>query len=490
MAEASRRSRAAREGNVGKGLEEEDSCTTRDKTLPNDRARQDIEHEDADDAARDGSNIISNETGNELRTLSLTKNTVSQGESGLASRTGKEGMGLSGRECRAEGVMGPTIQQPAGAHVAAEGRIRDGELWKRQRTSVYQTPLVRETEVEVYVQEDFGDNEEPLSRRSNGKDVRIDDNDCGTDEQTYKHGVSGRAAKNDENLPSTGMLDEKGTHIRGRVREDFDDTEELLPRRTNRADAQVDGNDCGTDEWPYNYGISGRAAGKQGRLPCSGTLDLNSAELTRGVIPASNEMTNGRANVSFDLAGRGGDANANETAAEGSEGGLVVKTEFELQCRLSDINRVARRPSPVGCLVEEAVATREGTRLRKTPSTTSGEGLGDERYDLSRHTPGQHSLVAGLGTQEERDTMPRLRYSNMMPALPGGWSFTKMDIMAAFWRRKLRMMGDCEAAAPSSSEGRGVFSRRIERDEREAMVTTSDDKESGEDGHRCRLGME
>ena len=116
MAEESRRSRAAREGNVGKGLEEEDSCTTRDKTLPNDRARQDIEYEDADDAARDGSNIISNETGNELRTLSLTKNTVSQGESGLASRTGKEGMGLSGRECRAEGVMGPTIQQPAEAH--------------------------------------------------------------------------------------------------------------------------------------------------------------------------------------------------------------------------------------------------------------------------------------------------------------------------------------------------------------------------------------
>ena len=57
-------------------------------------------------------------------------------------------------------------------------------------------------------------------------------------------------------------------------------------------------------------------------------------------------------------------------------------------------------------------------------------------------------------------------------------------------RGKLRMMGDCEAAAPSSSEGRGVFSRRIERDEREAMVTTSDDKESGEDGHRCRLGMD
>ena len=149
MAEESRRSRAAREGNVGKGLEEEDSCTTRDKTLPNDRARQDIEHEDADDAARDGSNIISNETGNELRTLSLTKNTVSQGESGLASRTGKEGMGLSGRECRAEGVMGPTIQQPAEAHVAAEGRFRDGELWRRQRTSVYQTPLVRETVLEV-----------------------------------------------------------------------------------------------------------------------------------------------------------------------------------------------------------------------------------------------------------------------------------------------------------------------------------------------------
>ena len=120
MAEASRRSRAAREGNVGKGLEEEDSCTTRDKTLPNDRARQDIEHEDADDAARDGSNIISNETGNELRTLSLTKNTVSQGESGLASRTGKEGLVLSGRDCRAEGVMGPTIQQPAGTHSQSE----------------------------------------------------------------------------------------------------------------------------------------------------------------------------------------------------------------------------------------------------------------------------------------------------------------------------------------------------------------------------------
>ena len=97
MAEASRRSRAAREGNVGKGLEGEDSCTTRDKTLPNDRARQDIEHEDADDAARDGSNIISNETGNEMRTLSLMKNTVSQRESGLASRTEKEGLGLSGR---------------------------------------------------------------------------------------------------------------------------------------------------------------------------------------------------------------------------------------------------------------------------------------------------------------------------------------------------------------------------------------------------------
>ena len=120
MAEESRRSRAAREGNVGKGLEEEDSCTTRDKTLPNDRARQDIEHEDADDAARDGSNIISNETGNEMRTLSLMKNTVSQRESGLASRTEKEGLGLSGRDCRTEGVMGPTIQQPAGAHFRAQ----------------------------------------------------------------------------------------------------------------------------------------------------------------------------------------------------------------------------------------------------------------------------------------------------------------------------------------------------------------------------------